>query len=68
MMRIGIISDRLNRPLTGIGNVVYNLINELSKIDKENIYLINYEESHLFPELNKIIIKNPFEKFPKKPF
>lgn len=67
-MRIGIISDRLNRPLTGIGNYVYNLINELSKIDKEDIYLINYEKNNLFPELNKIIIKNPFEKFPKKPF
>ncbi|AEF97057.1 glycosyltransferase family 4 protein [Methanotorris igneus] len=67
-MKIGIISDRLNRPLTGIGNYVYNLINELSKIDKGRIYLINYKENNLFPELNKIIIKNPFEKFPKKPF
>ena len=65
-MKVGIISDRLNRPLTGVGNYVYNLINELSKIDNENIYLINYKENNLFPELNKIIIKNPFKKFPKK--
>ena len=67
-MKIGIISDRLNRPLTGIGNVAYNVTKEFSKIDKENICLINYEENNLFPELDKIIIKNPFEKFPKKPF
>ncbi|ABR55980.1 MAG: hypothetical protein PWP15_87 [Methanothermococcus sp.] len=67
-MKIGIISDRLNRPLTGIGNYVYNLINELSKIDKENICLINYEENNLFPDLNRIFIKNPFEEFPKRPF
>ncbi|XRP97069.1 glycosyltransferase family 4 protein [Methanocaldococcus sp. 16A] len=64
-MKVGIVSDRLNRTLTGVGNYVYNLIKELSKIDK-NIYLINYKENNLFPELNKIIIKNPFDIFPKK--
>ena len=67
-MRIGIISDRLNRSLTGIGNYVYNLVSELSKIDNGNIYLINCEENNLFPELHKIIIKNPFKIFPKKSF
>lgn len=64
-MKIGIISDRVNRTKTGVDNYLYNLINEFSKIDKikKDIYLIDYEVNNPFPELNKIIIKNPFEKF-----
>ena len=65
-MKVGIISDRLNRTLTGVGNYVYNLINELAKINEKNIYLINYKKIKLFSELNNIIIKNPFKKLPKK--
>jgi glycosyltransferase involved in cell wall biosynthesis len=67
-MKVGIVSDRLNRTLTGVGNVVFNTLYEISKIDriKKNIYIINYTEDNLFPKLNGIIIKNPFEKFPKK--
>jgi glycosyltransferase involved in cell wall biosynthesis len=65
-MKIGFIIDRLNRPLTGVGNYVYHLTKELLKIDKDKIYLINYNifgDPHVD---NKImIIKNYFKSFPK---
>ncbi|MBU7015577.1 MAG: glycosyltransferase family 4 protein [Theionarchaea archaeon] len=38
--KVGIIADRLNRTLTGVGMYVYHLVNELSKI--EDIALITY--------------------------
>ena len=68
-MRIGIVVDRLNRPRTGIENYTYNLINKFAKIsDKEKIFLINYEENNIFPNLNKIIIKNPLKNITKKSY
>jgi len=65
-MKVGIISDRLNRTLTGVGNYVYNLIKELSKIYKDNLFLINYTENNMFNDINKIIINNPFNFLPGK--
>jgi len=68
-VKIGIISDILNRPsLTGVGNYTYNLIKALSKINKKDIYLIDYKNNELFQEMNKIIIKNPIEDFFKKSY
>ncbi|AHL23102.1 glycosyltransferase family 4 protein [Thermococcus nautili] len=65
-MKVGIIADRLNRTSMGVGAYVYNLINEISKINRDILYLVNYEENNLFLGLDRIIIKNPFEKFSKK--
>lgn len=65
-MKIGIIANSLNPPRTGVGNVVYNVLKNIPKKTlKESVYLINYEESELFPECEKIIIKNPFKKITK---
>jgi len=64
-MKVGIIADRLNRTLAGVGKYVYNLIKELSKINRENIFLINYINGSIF-NLNELIIKNPFDFLPKK--
>ncbi|AXI24803.1 glycosyl transferase family 1 [Methanofervidicoccus sp. A16] len=64
-MKVGIISDRLNRTLAGVGRYIYNLIRELSKISKDDLFLINYIENNTF-NLNKIIINNPFNFLPKK--
>ena len=64
-MKIGITSEQLNRPLTGRGYYIYNLINLLSKSDKNNIYLINYQITNRFPNLEHIIIPNPFKKISK---
>ncbi|GAA0129021.1 glycosyltransferase family 1 protein [Methanococcus maripaludis] len=66
-MKIGIIADRLNRPLTGIGNYIYNLITEIS-ISNKNIYIINYEENKIVPNVNKITIKNPVSRISNKSF
>ena len=63
-MKVGVIADRLNRPLTGIGYYVYRLIYGLSKLF-DDIYLINYDKNNIF-HLNEIIIKNPIKfKCPK---
>ena len=69
-MKIGIISDRLNRSRTGIGNYTYNLIKELGKKNenRECISLISYESSGLFPNLDEIIIKNPLKRVTRKSF
>ncbi|HIQ39262.1 MAG TPA: glycosyltransferase family 1 protein [Methanothermococcus okinawensis] len=56
-MKVGVIADRLNRPLTGIGYYVYRLIYGLSKLF-DDIYLINYDKNNIF-QLNEIFIKNP---------
>ena len=62
-MKIGIISEPLNRSLTGVGNYTYNLIKELNKLNKtkESFYLINSEHDEFFTKINEIIIKNPFK-------
>lgn len=69
-MKIGIISDRLNRQRTGIGNYIYNLINEFNKVPyKDNkIILINYLKNDSFPNLKQMIIKNPFYLFGNRSF
>ena len=68
-MKIGIISERLNRPLTGVGNYTYYLIKELSKIyDKRDVYLINYRDDKIFTDLNKITIKAPFKNISKNSY
>jgi len=64
-MKVGIISDRLNRTLTGVGNYVYNLIKELSKNYKDNIFLINYTENNIFNDINKISILNYYKYYIK---
>ena len=61
-MRVGIIANSLNPPRTGIGNVVYNVLDNIPKKYGKNIYLINYEENELFNEMNYINIPNPFKK------
>ena len=53
-MKVGIVSDRLNRTLTGVGNVVFNTLYEISKIDK--IKKNNYQ--------NKIKLKNHINLMP----
>lgn len=63
-MKIGIIVERLNQPLTGIGNVVYHLVKELSKYYNHELFLINYKKLEDSPT-NHILIKNPFEKISK---
>ena len=68
-MKIGIISERLNRPLTGVGNYTYYLIKELSKIyDKRDVYLINYMDDEIFTDVNKITIKAPFKNISKNSY
>jgi glycosyltransferase involved in cell wall biosynthesis len=64
-MKIGIIANSLNPPRTGVGNYLYNILKNAPNEKCKNFYLINYEKNNLFLELNKIIIKNPFEKITK---
>ncbi|HIP90277.1 MAG TPA: glycosyltransferase family 1 protein, partial [Candidatus Nanopusillus sp.] len=60
-MKIGILAEILNKPLTGIGNVVYNLIKELLNYKNDfDLYLINSKKLDNF-SINQIIIKNPLE-------
>ena len=69
-MKVGIVADRLNRPRSGIGNYIYYLIKEFAKTNenREKVYLINYEDNNIFPNLNKIIIENPLKNITKKSF
>ncbi|MBW9221791.1 glycosyltransferase family 4 protein [Methanothermococcus sp. SCGC AD-155-C09] len=65
-MKIGIISEPLNQPLTGVGNYLYNLIKELlNKNLCNNIVLINYKNCNIFPTVNKTLINNPLKKISK---
>ncbi len=68
-MKIGIISERLNRPLTGVGTYTQHLIKELSKIcSKNEIYLVDYSDYKLFEDLNKIIIASWIKYLPMKSY
>ena len=69
-MKVGIIADRLNRPRTGIGNYIYNLIKEFAKTNENRgkVYLINYEKTNIFPNLNEIIVENPLKNITKKSY
>ncbi|HAU30906.1 MAG TPA: glycosyltransferase family 1 protein [Desulfotomaculum sp.] len=65
-MRVGVISDWINGGnYAGIANYVYHLLKELININRESIYLINYEENESTAEYNKIIIYNPFKRISK---
>jgi glycosyltransferase involved in cell wall biosynthesis len=65
-MKIGIISESLNRPITGVENYVFNLIKELLNLSLKkkdvDIELINYKKNRYFKNISEIIINNPFEK------
>jgi len=68
-MKVGIISERLNRPMTGVGTYTYNLIKEISKICPiDCIYLIDYTNHKELNLLNKIIIGSFVARFPKKSY
>ncbi|UXM85521.1 glycosyltransferase family 4 protein [Methanococcus aeolicus] len=65
-MKIGIISEQLNRQLTGRGYYIYNMIDIFSKFDKNyDMYLINYQNTKEFSNLKHILIKTPFKKISK---
>jgi len=65
-VKLGIISEPLNKSLTGVGNYTYNLIRELLNIyTGKNIILINYKNCNNFIPVDKLIIGNPFEKISK---
>ncbi|HEC88422.1 MAG TPA: glycosyltransferase family 1 protein [Thermoplasmata archaeon] len=64
-MNIGIISDRLNRPLTGVGNYLLNLIENMKT--KEDIYLISYEKNPFYKDFKEVIMKNPLPFLKGKP-
>lgn len=69
MMKIGLISERLNRPLTGVGTYTQHLIRELSMIcPQDEIYLIDYRDYEMFKDLNKIIIAPSVKYLPKKSY
>jgi glycosyltransferase involved in cell wall biosynthesis len=68
-MNIGIISERLNRPLTGVGIYTQHLIKEISLIyPKDKIYLIDYRDYEMFKNLNKIIIVPWIKYLPQKSY
>lgn len=68
-MKIGIISERLNRPMTGVGTYTYNLIKEISKIlPEDSIYLIDYTNHYTFSSLNKITFGSFVANIPKKSY
>jgi len=67
-MKIGIISEALNHPLTGIGNYVSQLVDQQNKIlaPGDSIVLINNQKNSTFPNDN-ILVPNIipyFKTFP----
>ncbi|RXE55921.1 glycosyl transferase family 1 [Methanoculleus taiwanensis] len=68
-MRVGIIADRLDRPLTGIGNYVQNILHEFSQMSTNIAFnTIRYKKSEEFDNINEIILANPFEGLMKKSY
>lgn len=65
-MKIGFVSDSIEKESAGIGNYSFNLLKEFSKTDNE-IYLIDWQEKKYLSKLCKkqIIIPNrwPFNAF-----
>ena len=68
-MKIGIISERLNHPITGVGTYTFQLIKNISTLCKrDEIYLIDSNNSEIFKDINKIIISPPIKYLQKKPY
>ncbi|MGI5991526.1 MAG: glycosyltransferase family 4 protein [Methanosarcina sp.] len=68
-MNIGIISERLSQPATGIGVYTQNLIKEMSEIyPRKNLFLIDMCDREIFKELNKIIISPSVRSLPKNSY
>lgn len=68
-MKIGIISERLNRPLTGVATYTHHLIKGISMIyPQDKIYLIDYRDYETFEDLNKIIIAPSVRHLPQKSY
>ncbi|WP_421077859.1 glycosyltransferase family 1 protein [Methanothermococcus sp. Ax23] len=59
-MKIGIISEKLNPPRTGVGNYLYNTLKATAKLQNKNYCLINYQHNNLIPSANLIVVKKPF--------
>ena len=69
MMNIGIISERLNQPLTGVGMYTLHLIKGISMIyPHDRIHLIDYQDHKMFEDINKIIIAPGITHLPKKSY
>jgi len=64
-MKVGITAEALNSGGAGIGTYTYNLIKNLNKINKFHICLLECENEEIFPNLDKIVISNPFNKISK---
>lgn len=64
-MKVGIVSERLNYPLTGVGRYTYHLIKGLSIHLHDKLYLIDYKCHEPFRDLNKIIIAPWVTHLPK---
>lgn len=68
-MKIGLISERLNRPLTGVGTYTYNLIKGISNVyPPEHIFLVDYTDHSDFNSLNKLILVPSVKYLPKKSY
>ena len=68
-MNVGIVADRMNRKMTGVGNYVKNLLRELDRIKtNDNIYLLNYKDSKKYNHLKTKIINNPLKNITKSDY
>ncbi|MDD3245399.1 MAG: glycosyltransferase family 1 protein [Methanosarcina sp.] len=67
-MKIGIVSEPLNQPFTGIGNYAFNLISTISEIyGTKHIRLIDYNNKSFHNDPNYLVIpyNKTFEKLSK---
>lgn len=64
-MKIGIISERLSRPVTGVSTYTYNLVKGLHDISgSSSIWLIDHSDHKYFKNINKILIFKSAKYFP----
>lgn len=65
LMKIGIISERLSRPVTGVSTYTYNLVKGLHDISgSSSIWLIDHSDHKYFKNINKILIFKSAKYFP----
>ena len=68
-MRVGIISERLNRPLTGVGIYQNNLIEDFSHMpESKNVCLINFEKDENIKGIDQVIVTPPPKITLHKPY
>lgn len=67
-MKVGVLCERLNKPLTGVGRYTHQLLNQFDSQGNASLCLINYINLDCFIHLNTIVVAPILKVLPKSDY